>query len=116
MKFFASKNLAVRNNVCNFACKRNKYLQYMKRDNSPVYEAEKDMMAAEPLEIISITERPRNNAEPYCITPGLPQSVAEALAGIEEGEREFERNETFSHREVMQMVWGKINSYAGKVQ
>jgi predicted transcriptional regulator len=52
----------------------------------------------------------------YQITSGVPQSVNEALADIEEGEREFERMETFSHREVMQMVWGKIDNYAGKIQ
>ena len=38
-----------------------------------------------------------------------------ALSDIEEGEREFERGDTFTHQEVMKMVWDKITSYAGKI-
>lgn len=44
---------------------------------------------------------------------GLPHNVKEALADIEEGEHEFERGETYSHKEVMKMVWSQIESYAG---
>ena len=47
------------------------------------------------------------------ITKEVLQSVTEALKEIDEGEREFEHGETFSHREIMQMVWGKIEAYAG---
>ncbi|MBO6144084.1 MAG: hypothetical protein J6O54_02330 [Prevotella sp.] len=36
------------------------------------------------------------------------KDVEEALADLEEGEREFLRGETFSHREVMKMIWDKI--------
>lgn len=43
---------------------------------------------------------------------GVPQSFSEAIADIDEGEREFERGETYTHREVMQMLWDKIDSYA----
>ena len=32
---------------------------------------------------------------------------------IDEGEKEVERGETFTHREVMQMIWDKIACYAG---
>ena len=42
------------------------------------------------------------------IPTGMPQTVEEALADLEEGEREFLRGETFSHREVMKMIWDKI--------
>ena len=47
------------------------------------------------------------------IPKGVPQSVDEALSDIDEGEKEFERGETFTHREVMQMIWDKIACYAG---
>ena len=46
---------------------------------------------------------------------GVPKTVEEALADIEEGEREFECGETYTHKEVMQMVWDKIDGYAGKI-
>ena len=35
-----------------------------------------------------------------------------AIADIEEGEKEFEQGKTFTHRQVMKMVWDKIGSYA----
>ena len=46
---------------------------------------------------------------------GVPQNIDMALSDIEEGEREFERGDTFTHQEVMKMVWDKITSYAGKI-
>jgi hypothetical protein len=49
----------------------------------------------------------------FTIPEGMPQSVDEALSDIDEGEKEFERGETFTHREVMQMIWNKIACYAG---
>ncbi len=47
------------------------------------------------------------------IADGLPKNEEEALSAIEEGEREFERGEVFSHKDVMQMIWQRIESYAG---
>lgn len=32
---------------------------------------------------------------------GVPHSFSEAIADIDEGEREFERGETYTHREVI---------------
>ena len=70
------------------------------------------MTAAEP--IGSSIYAPIVDSKPSRTIPlGVPSTIEMAIADIEEGEREFERNETFSHKEVMQMVWNKIASYAG---
>ena len=45
--------------------------------------------------------------------PGLPQTWEEALSELEEGEREFERGDTYSHEEVMKMIRDTIENYAG---
>jgi len=74
------------------------------------------VIAAEPAATAVLTEVPQVSTERFGIPSGVPQSVEEAFADIDEGEREFERHETFSHREVMQMIWGKIDNYAGKIQ
>lgn len=68
------------------------------------------LRAAEPSVAIAVSTAPCANVERFRIPEGLPQSVDEALADIDEREREFERDETFTHREVMQMVWDKIGS------
>lgn len=47
------------------------------------------------------------------IADSVPHTLEDAIADLEEGEREFERGETFSHKEVMQMIWDKIHAYAG---
>lgn len=49
----------------------------------------------------------------HSIPAGVPHTIEKALAEIEEGERQFEHDEVYSHKEVMQMVWGKIGGYAG---
>ena len=76
------------------------------------------MIASEPIAALSelaaaalptASEREQN---PH-IPKGMPQSVDKALSDIDEGEKEFERGETFTHREVMQMIWDKIACYAG---
>ena len=56
------------------------------------------------------------NADDAHVPIGMPQSVAEALADLEEGEREFEHKETFSHVAVMQMIWDKIGGHEGRLQ
>ena len=43
----------------------------------------------------------------------VPHTLEEALKDIEEGEKEFERGETYTHQEMMQMIWDKIDDYAG---
>ena len=74
-------------------------------------EEEQQWTACEP--IISMTNAiPRQNRQTFSLPEGVPQTLEMAIADIETGEREFERGETFSHKEVMQMVWDKINSYA----
>ena len=87
----------------------------MKRDNSFTND-NVGLIAAEPVTSAALNEVSQVSTERFCIPSGVPQSVEEALADIDEGEREFERHETFSHREVMQMIWGKIDNYAGKIQ
>ncbi len=70
------------------------------------------MTAAEPvagLEQTAYSKPQRHHNVPV----GVPSTAEIAIAEIEEGEKQFERGETFSHREVMQMVWTKINNYAG---
>lgn len=47
------------------------------------------------------------------IPDGVPHSFEEAIKDIEEGEKEFERGEVFTHQEMMQMIWDKIDNYAG---
>ena len=84
----------------------------MAKDNQLITEENEAMMASEPF-LVSTATISRVNNEPFSIPSGMPQSVDEALADIEEGEREFERGETSSHREVMKMIWDKIGSYAG---
>lgn len=44
---------------------------------------------------------------------GVPHSFEEAIKDIEEGEKEFDRGEVFTHQEMMQMIWDKIENYAG---
>ncbi len=44
---------------------------------------------------------------------GVPHSFDEVIKEIEEGEKEFERGEVFTHQEMMQMIWDKIENYAG---
>ena len=54
------------------------------------------------------------NVEPtFAMPAGVPHSVEAAMADIDEGERQFVQGKTFTHKEVMQMVWDKINCYAG---
>ncbi len=84
----------------------------MAKDNQLITGENDSMMASEPV-LVSTATISRVNQEPFCIPAGMPQSIDEALADIEEGEREFERGDTFSHREVMQMIWDKIENYAG---
>ena len=74
-------------------------------------EEDGGLSAAEPVGILASGTLYR--ASKPVLPDGLPQTVEAALADIEEGEREFERGETFTHKEVMQMVWDKINCYAG---
>ena len=49
------------------------------------------------------------NTQQPVIPVGVPQNVEMALRDIEEGEKEFERGDTFTHQEVMKMVWDKIS-------
>ncbi len=72
------------------------------------------MMAAEPLATPVADYAPRNSRT-ASIPKGLPQSVEEALADINEGELEFQRGETISHRQAMQMIWNRIETYAGQI-
>lgn len=88
----------------------------MERNSRIIQEESICDMASEPTVTTYTCSSTHVYSEDYHITPGVPQTVNEALADIEEGEREFERMETFSHREVMQMIWGKIDNYAGKIQ
>jgi hypothetical protein len=83
----------------------------MEKDSYPIIEEHDSLMAAESV----ATTMPDAVPQHHCdfIPTGMPQTVEEALSDIDEGEREFERGETFSHREVMQMVWDKIGCYAG---
>ena len=83
----------------------------MKKINYTIPE-ENGTMAAEPAAVAIVPASSRIATDRLSIPVGMPQSVDEALRDLEEGEKEFERNETFSHREVMQMVWDKIGSYA----
>jgi len=87
----------------------------MTQDKSYLLTDDEGMLASEPA-VAAVSNIQSAHAETSYIPTGMPQSVDEALADIAEGEREFERNETFSHREVMQMIWTKIDSYAGKIQ
>ena len=47
-----------------------------------------------------------------CMPEGVPHTIEQALAEIDEGEKEFEENIVFSHEQVMQTVWAKIYNYA----
>ena len=70
------------------------------------------LLAAEPVGAVAMTHVAiKRHVDP--LADGVPHTVEAALAAIEEGEREFERGKTFSHRAVMQMIWDKINAYAG---
>lgn len=82
----------------------------MKKDH---HNKENECLSDKASEVTLGINVPKAKASRFKIPAGLPQSVDEALADIEEGEQEFERKETFSHREVMQMIWDKIGSYAG---
>ena len=42
----------------------------------------------------------------------VPHTLDMAMADIEEGEKQFENGETYTHEEVMGMVWDKIAQYA----
>ena len=84
----------------------------MAKDNQLITGENDSMMASEPV-LVSANNVSRVHKEPFFIPAGMPQSTDEALADIEEGEREFERGETISHREVMKMIWDKIGNYAG---
>lgn len=75
---------------------------------------EQPLMACEPIGATS-TSMPSGQHQHYFIPTGVPQSFSAAIDDIEEGEKEFNRGDTFTHQEVMQMVWDKIQSYAGKV-
>ena len=76
-------------------------------DESPV-------VVAEPL-LGTAAQSLQSNAKRFRVPVGQPRSIDEALADIEEGEREFQRGDTFSHKKVMQMIWSKIDGYVGKV-
>ncbi len=84
----------------------------MAKDNQLITKENDSMMVSEPV-LVSANNVSRVNNDPFRIPSGMPQSVDEALTDIEEGEKEFERGDTFSHRKVMQMIWDKIESYAG---
>ena len=71
------------------------------------------MIASEPVAALSEPTAVMSTALERELPKGVPQSVVEALSDIDEGEKEFERGETFTHREVMQMIWDKIACYAG---
>ncbi len=85
----------------------------MNKENHSIYEGDASLMASEPLLASSMPNSPQAVGNRHIIPAGMPQSVDEALADIEEGEKEFERNETVSHRDVMQMIWNKIERYVG---
>lgn len=82
------------------------------KETYPILEDDQMMTAAEAIAATS-SNTSSLQQDRVAITAGVPQTLEEALSDIEEGEREFERGETFSHREVMQMVWDKIGRYAG---
>ncbi len=84
----------------------------MMKETYPILEDDQMMTAAEAIAATS-SNTSSLQQDRVAITAGVPQTLEEALSDIEEGEREFERGETFSHREVMQMVWDKIGCYAG---
>jgi hypothetical protein len=85
----------------------------MEEEKDSVYKKEADV-AAEPA--MTIEYGVTNTIEHGVHIPsGVPKSTREALLDIEEGEREFQRGETFTHKEVMQMIWDKIGKYAGQV-
>lgn len=76
-----------------------------------IEEDSREDVVSEPSAVAVSSER---QVSPNGFIPvGLPHDVEKALADIEEGEREFERGETYSHKEVMEMVWSQIDSYAG---
>jgi len=79
------------------------------------YDANDTVLVAEPVSGM-VAPSERNSGQKFSLPAGLPRSVDEALTDIDEGELEFERGETFSHKEVMQMVWNRIEGYGGKVQ
>ena len=81
--------------------------KYPPIENEPEMASEPTGMAMANPNVV----KPSNHNIPI----GVPKTVEEALADIEEGEREFECGETYTHKEVMQMVWDKIDGYAGKL-
>ncbi|MBO5626287.1 MAG: hypothetical protein J5953_10920 [Prevotella sp.] len=84
----------------------------MKIDKYPKIEEEQsEGIMSEPA--VSAASLERQSSSKSILPVGLPRNVKEALADIEEGEREFEHGETYSHKEVMKMVWSQIDSYAG---
>lgn len=82
------------------------------KETYPILEDDQMMTAAEAIAATS-SNTSSLQQDRVAMTAGVPQTLEEALTDIEEGEREFERGETFPHREVMQMVWDKIGCYAG---
>ena len=84
----------------------------MEKDNYPITVEDDSMLVSEPA-VAAMSNVSQVKQKPFTIPKGMPQSVDEALCDIDEGEKEFERGETFTHREVMQMVWDKIACYAG---
>ena len=83
----------------------------MEQTNEIIRNENDGTMVAEPVVALKAENDTYATSERYSIPLGMPQTVEEALTALEEGEREFERRETFSHREVMQMVWSKIDNY-----
>ena len=84
----------------------------MKKEKYSTCEEEQSTIAAEPI-VAVMSDTSSFHQDKYVIPVGMPQTVEEALHDIDEGEREFQNGETFTHREVMQMVWDKIGCYAG---
>ena len=83
----------------------------MESKTYPLTDDEQPCLACEP--VVRVAEVSlRDDRQASVIPDGVPQSVAMAIADIEEGEKEFEQGKTFTHRQVMKMVWDKIGSYA----
>ena len=94
--------------IYSYLCMRRANDQIMDKRKEIINEEELQWTACEP--IISMTNAvPRQKKQTISIPEGVPQTVEMAIADIEAGEREFERGETFTHKEVMQKVWDKID-------
>ena len=90
----------------------NQYPQFDEEDGSCMTASEPVAALSEPA-VAVMPHTPETMHNRFAIPKGMPQSVEEALSDIDEGEKEFEQGETFTHREVMQMIWDKIACYAG---